>query len=192
MCDNCGCSDPERAIGRANPQPHAHPPRHEHAHAERRRVRVLNLVSSPGAGKTTLLERTLRDLAGAWPWAVIEGDQQTDNDARRIAARGVPVVQIKTGTLCHLDAQSGGRVSQRDVERILGRLLTDAGFRRKFSLNPAHACLVLGAGLAPEEFDALLQVPLRRLASLAETLDDRICRLHIEAFEEPHESQGDQ
>jgi hypothetical protein len=155
-------------------------------------VRVLNLVSSPGAGKTTLLERTLRDLAGAWPWAVIEGDQQTDNDARRIAACGVPVVQINTGTMCHLDAQSGGRVSQRDVERILGRLVTDAGFRWKFSLNPAHACLVLGAGLTPEEFDALLQVPLRRLASLAETLDDRSCRLPIEAFEDPHESQGDQ
>jgi hydrogenase nickel incorporation protein HypB len=68
-------------------------------------VLVLNLVSSPGAGKTTLLERTLRDLGGAWPWAVIEGDQQTDNDARRIAACGVPVVQINTGTMCHLDAQ---------------------------------------------------------------------------------------
>ena len=144
MCDSCGCSDPERAIGRAHPHPHAHPPRHEHAHAEgghsaagysadpvphtvrvetavlakndrlaaanrewfeRRRVRVLNLVSSPGAGKTALLERTLRDLGGAWPWAVIEGDQQTDNDARRIAACGVPVVQINTGTMCHLDAQ---------------------------------------------------------------------------------------
>lgn len=72
---------------------------------ERRQLRVLNLVSSPGAGKTTLLERTLRDLRGAWPWAVIEGDQQTDHDARRIAACGAPVVQINTGTMCHLDAR---------------------------------------------------------------------------------------
>ena len=71
---------------------------------ERGRLVVLNFVSSPGAGQTTLLERTLRDLAGGWPWAVIEGDQQTDNDARRIAACGVPVVQINTGTMCHLDA----------------------------------------------------------------------------------------
>ena len=71
----------------------------------RRDLLVLNLVSSPGAGKTTLLERTLRDLGGAWPWAVVEGDQQTDNDARRIAACGVPVVQINTGTMCHLDAR---------------------------------------------------------------------------------------
>jgi hydrogenase nickel incorporation protein HypB len=65
---------------------------------------VLNLVSSPGSGKTTLLERTLRDLADKFRFAVIEGDQQTDNDARRIAATGVPVRQINTGAGCHLDA----------------------------------------------------------------------------------------
>jgi hydrogenase nickel incorporation protein HypB len=70
-----------------------------------RNILALNLVSSPGAGKTTLIERTLRDLATEYPWAVIEGDQQTDNDARRIAACGVPVVQINTGAACHLDAQ---------------------------------------------------------------------------------------
>lgn len=65
---------------------------------------VLNLVSSPGSGKTTLLERTLRDLSARFRCAVIEGDQQTDNDARRIAATGVPVRQINTGAGCHLDA----------------------------------------------------------------------------------------
>jgi hydrogenase nickel incorporation protein HypB len=70
-----------------------------------RGIFALNLVSSPGAGKTTLLERTLRDLAVECPWAVIEGDQQTDNDARRIAACGVPVIQVNTGAMCHLDAQ---------------------------------------------------------------------------------------
>jgi hydrogenase nickel incorporation protein HypB len=69
-----------------------------------RRLLALNLVSSPGAGKTTLLERTLRDLAGERPIAVIEGDQETDQDARRIAAAGGRVVQINTGTGCHLDA----------------------------------------------------------------------------------------
>lgn len=65
---------------------------------------VLNLVSSPGSGKTTLLERTLRDLRERYRCAVIEGDQQTDNDARRIASTGVPVRQINTGAGCHLDA----------------------------------------------------------------------------------------
>jgi hydrogenase nickel incorporation protein HypB len=65
---------------------------------------VLNLVSSPGSGKTTLLERTLRDLSGTFRFSVIEGDQQTDNDAQRIAATGVAVRQINTGAGCHLDA----------------------------------------------------------------------------------------
>ena len=67
-------------------------------------VFVLNLVSSPGSGKTSILERTLTDLAGSCRSAVIEGDQQTDNDAVRIAATGVPVRQINTGAGCHLDA----------------------------------------------------------------------------------------
>lgn len=65
---------------------------------------VLNLVSSPGSGKTTLLEHTLRELSRTLRCAVIEGDQQTDNDAQRIAATGVPVRQINTGAGCHLDA----------------------------------------------------------------------------------------
>lgn len=65
---------------------------------------VLNLVSSPGSGKTALLERTLQDLSPKLRFAVIEGDQQTDNDARRIAATGVPVRQVNTGAGCHLDA----------------------------------------------------------------------------------------
>ncbi len=67
-------------------------------------VFVLNLVSSPGSGKTTILERTLRDLNGKYSFAVIEGDQQTDNDAVRIASTGVPVKQVNTGAGCHLDA----------------------------------------------------------------------------------------
>jgi len=65
---------------------------------------VLNLVSSPGSGKTSLLERTLADLKGKYGFAVLEGDQQTANDADRIAATGAPVVQINTGAGCHLDA----------------------------------------------------------------------------------------
>jgi hydrogenase nickel incorporation protein HypB len=69
-----------------------------------RKVLALNLVSAPGAGKTTLLERTIRDLGGEMPLAVIEGDQQTLRDAERIQAAGCRVVQINTGTGCHLDA----------------------------------------------------------------------------------------
>jgi len=65
---------------------------------------MLNLMSSPGAGKTTLLERTARALAGALDIAVIEGDQETALDASRISAAGCRVVQINTGSGCHLDA----------------------------------------------------------------------------------------
>ncbi|MFO1427569.1 MAG: hydrogenase nickel incorporation protein HypB [Steroidobacteraceae bacterium] len=68
-------------------------------------VLALNLVSSPGAGKTTLLVRSLQALKGRWPLAVIEGDQETDNDAARVRATGVPAVQVNTGKGCHLDAR---------------------------------------------------------------------------------------
>ncbi|MDR1359835.1 MAG: hydrogenase nickel incorporation protein HypB [Deltaproteobacteria bacterium] len=67
------------------------------------KILVLNLISSPGAGKTALLERTLTDLRGEFAMAVIEGDLQTDNDARRVAATGAQAVQINTGGGCHLD-----------------------------------------------------------------------------------------
>ncbi len=66
-------------------------------------ILVLNLMSSPGAGKTSVLERTLRDLAPEFKMAVIEGDLQTDNDARRVAATGAQAVQVNTDGGCHLD-----------------------------------------------------------------------------------------
>ncbi|GAB2834420.1 P-loop NTPase family protein [Ferruginibacter profundus] len=67
-------------------------------------ILAVNLVSSPGSGKTSLLERTLTDCKGQMEFAVIEGDQQTTNDADRIHATGTKVVQINTGKGCHLDA----------------------------------------------------------------------------------------
>ncbi len=69
-----------------------------------RGILALNLISSPGAGKTSLLERTLTDLKNEFSMAVIEGDLQTDNDARRVAATGAQAVQINTGGGCHLDS----------------------------------------------------------------------------------------
>jgi hydrogenase nickel incorporation protein HypB len=69
-----------------------------------RAILALNMMSSPGAGKTTLLERTIRDLTGQRPIAVIEGDQETLLDANRIRAAGARAVQINTGAGCHLDA----------------------------------------------------------------------------------------
>ena len=68
------------------------------------KILVLNLISSPGSGKTSLLEKTLCDLKDEFRMAVIEGDLQTDNDARRVAATGAKVVQINTDGGCHLNS----------------------------------------------------------------------------------------
>jgi hydrogenase nickel incorporation protein HypB len=75
-----------------------------------RGVLVLNLMSSPGAGKTTLLEKLAERFRGAHPMAVIEGDIETERDAERIRAKGVPAWQITTGGACHLDARMIARV----------------------------------------------------------------------------------
>src|SRR3989339_2017462 len=108
--------------------PHSHDHNHDHSHsreinleidilkknnllAERNRgffeaknIFALNLVSSPGSGKTSLLERTIKELGNDLDFYVIEGDQQTMNDAERIKLAGAPVVQINTGSGCHLDS----------------------------------------------------------------------------------------
>ncbi|EAV40217.1 hydrogenase expression/formation protein hypB [Stappia aggregata IAM 12614] len=76
-------------------------------------VLALNLVSSPGAGKTTLLVETLKRMEGSIPAAVIEGDQQTSNDADRIRETGAPAIQINTGKGCHLDAHMVGHALER-------------------------------------------------------------------------------
>jgi hydrogenase nickel incorporation protein HypB len=108
---------------------------------------VLNLVSSPGSGKTTLLERTLRDLAERFSFAVIEGDQQTDNDARRIAATGVPVRQINTGAGCHLDAHMIMHGTDAfDLDRLDVLMIENVGnlvCPASFDLGEHHKVVVL-------------------------------------------------
>jgi hydrogenase nickel incorporation protein HypB len=123
MCATCGCG----------PNSHEHDHSHDHSRQpgngkkiveveqdilqennllaqrnrgffEGRNILAINLVSSPGSGKTSLLERTLTDLKTELSFAVIEGDQQTSNDADRIHATGTKVTQINTGKGCHLDA----------------------------------------------------------------------------------------
>ncbi len=76
---------------------------------EARNIRAINMVSSPGSGKTTLLEKTITDMKGYIPFFIVEGDQQTMNDAKRIEATGAPVVQVNTGSGCHLDASMVNR-----------------------------------------------------------------------------------
>lgn len=76
-------------------------------------VLAFNLVSSSGAGKTTLLARAVSELKDNFPIGVIEGDQQTSNDAERIRATGVPAIQVNTGKGCHLDAAMIGEAYDR-------------------------------------------------------------------------------
>ncbi len=108
-------------------------------------VVALNLISSPGSGKTRLLERTLEALRGRVSCAVITGDQQTDNDARRLRGKGAPVVQIETLSSCHLNAEQVGRELDRVLEegvRLLfienvGNLVCPAAFDLGESLRIA-------------------------------------------------------
>lgn len=125
MCDTCGCNvtDGNRhlieddgphartADGRAAVtvlqsllQENDHQAAHNRAHFDGHGVLVVNLMSSPGSGKTTLLEATVDALGEELRIGVIEGDLETENDAERMRARGVPALQITTGSACHLDA----------------------------------------------------------------------------------------
>lgn len=143
MCGTCGCGEDSvtiRMSGEKNGQ-HSHDHNdnsHDHDHSrkinleidilqrnnlkamknrgffEAKNIIALNLVSSPGSGKTSLLERTIKDLSKSLSFYVIEGDQQTMNDADRIHAAGAPAVQINTGNGCHLDADM--------VERAVAKL----------------------------------------------------------------------
>ena len=125
MCDTCGCNitpgnehlvrndgalaktaDGREAISvlKGLLSANDHQAEHNRAHFDRHGVLAINLMSSPGSGKTALLEATIEALAGEYRIAVVEGDLETENDAERIRAKGVPAVQIATGTACHLDA----------------------------------------------------------------------------------------
>ncbi len=118
MCDTCGCNI---TPGNAHLAQHTHngtavdvlqnllsandhQAAHNREHLDQHNVLAINLMSSPGAGKTALLEATIAALGDEFRIGVIEGDLETENDAARIRAQGVPAVQITTGTACHLDA----------------------------------------------------------------------------------------
>jgi hydrogenase nickel incorporation protein HypB len=89
---------------------------------------VLNILSSPGSGKTTLIEETIRRLESRLKTGVIVGDLATDNDARRLRASGAPVVQINTGTVCHLDSQMvGGALKQLDLTGLQLLIIENVG-----------------------------------------------------------------
>ena len=111
-----------------------------------REILALNLVSSPGSGKTSLLERTILDRKKEYSIYVVEGDQQTANDAQRIKDSGAPSVQINTGTGCHLEAdmvmeglkilkpEIGGIVMIENVGNLVCPALFDLGETAKVAI----------------------------------------------------------
>ena len=144
MCGTCGCNIPQTiadghesvevltSLLDANDHQAAHNREHFHEHS----VLAINLMSSPGAGKTALLEATIEALDGRVGIAVIEGDLETENDAERIRAKGIPAIQISTGSACHLDAHMvHGALHDLDLQDIdvlfienVGNLVCPASF----------------------------------------------------------------
>jgi len=125
MCDTCGCNitsgnahlvnndgklalteDGKSAITvlKSLLSENDHQAIHNREHFDQHSVLAINLMSSPGSGKTALLEATIEALGDELSIGVIEGDLETENDAERIRAKGVPAIQISTGSACHLDA----------------------------------------------------------------------------------------
>ena len=142
MCKDCGCMETGQAMidgapaeGHAHHHDHWEPIRrdaweegvyrdklmrrnnhiagHNQEHLDERSVFCVNLISAPGSGKTSLLERLIKRADGALEIAVVEGDPQTENDARRIRETGALAVQINTGAACHLDAEMVHRALHR-------------------------------------------------------------------------------
>ena len=111
-----------------------------------RGIFALNLVSSPGSGKTTLLCKTIQLLKGQTV-AVIEGDQQTSQDAERIRATGAPAIQINTGKGCHLDAHMVGHAMERlDLKEDSLLMIENVGnlvCPAAFDLGEAHKVVIL-------------------------------------------------
>ena len=107
MCETCGCGDPQlvsvefqERILSVNDRAAAHNREHFAAHG----VLAINLMGSPGSGKTAVLEATARAFAGRVRVAAIAGDLETERDAERLRAAGIPARAITTGSACHLDA----------------------------------------------------------------------------------------
>ena len=144
MCGTCGCNIPQTiADGHESVEiltglldANDHQAAHNREHFSEHGVLAINLMSSPGAGKTALLEATIEAFGDKLRIAVIEGDLETENDAERIRAKGVPAIQISTGSACHLDAHMvHGAMHDLDLQDIdilfienVGNLVCPASF----------------------------------------------------------------
>ncbi len=167
MCESCGC---------ANHTDHSHDDAgHSHIevdvnqslfeandaiaksnreHFDKKGIVAINLISSPGSGKTTLLEYTIEALHDKLKIGVIEGDIETERDADRIRAKGVPAVQLTTGGACHLDANMTHKGFHK-LEHELG----DAGLDLLFIENVGNLVCPTSFDLGEHQRIVLVSVP---------------------------------
>jgi len=182
MCDTCGCNvtpGNEHLVAAGGHLAHTssgsesievlkglldandHQAAHNREHFDRHKTLAVNLMSSPGAGKTSLLEATIEALGADLKIAVVEGDLETENDANRIRDKGVPAVQISTGSACHLDAHMvHGALHDLDLDGIdivfienVGNLVCPASF----DLGQHHNVALLST---PEGHDKPAKYPV--------------------------------
>ena len=225
MCQECGCAVTTAAVTISTTTlDHHHPDHHDHdhdtlapaglvgailrqndldaahnrEHLRARGILAINLMSSPGSGKTSLLEATIEALGGRWRIAVIEGDLETENDAERIRAKGVPAVQITTGQTCHLDARMLHDALHRiDLDAIdllfienVGNLVCPAGFDLGQDANVVLLAVTEGDD-KPAKYPVMFRTAdlvLLSKADLLPYLDDfspDTARAHVRALANP-------
>jgi hydrogenase nickel incorporation protein HypB len=203
MCDTCGCSITpanahlvkaegkleQTAGGKASIEVLAgllhendHQAGHNREHFNRHGVLAVNLMSSPGSGKTSLLEATIEAIGDEFSIAVVEGDLETENDAERIRALGVPAVQITTGQACHLDAHMvHDALHEMDLDGVdvlfienVGNLVCPASFDLGHHVNVILLSVTEGDD-KPAKYPVMFRAAdlmLLTKADLLEVLDD--------------------
>ncbi len=213
MCDTCGCNvtpgnkhlieingklsrttDGRSAVNvlQGLLSENDHQAQHNREHFDKHKVLAINLMSSPGSGKTALLEATIEALSEQLSIAVIEGDLETENDAQRIRAKGVPAIQIATGSACHLDAHMvHSAVHQLDLESLdvlfienVGNLVCPASFDLGHHRNLTLLSVTEGDD-KPAKYPVMFRaadVMLITKSDLLQVLDDFNCESAINNF----------
>jgi hydrogenase nickel incorporation protein HypB len=203
MCETCGCTiTPGNAhlVGPDGKMEHTsdgresievltgllhendHQAAHNREHFDRHGVLAINLMSSPGSGKTALLEVTIEAIGKELAIAVVEGDLETENDAKRIRAHGVPAVQITTGQACHLDAHMvHDALHEMDLDDIdilfienVGNLVCPASFDLGHHINVILLSVTEGDD-KPAKYPVMFRAAdlmLLTKSDLLEVLDD--------------------
>ena len=206
MCDTCGCnitpgnkhlieikgklsrtSDGKAAVDvlQGLLSENDHQAQHNRQHFDKHQVLAINLMSSPGSGKTALLEATIEVIGKGLNIAVIEGDLETENDAQRIRAKGVPAIQIATGSACHLDAHMvHSAVHQLDLKSLdilfienVGNLVCPASFDLGHHRNVTLLSVTEGDD-KPAKYPVMFRAADAMLitkADLLQVLDDFNC-----------------